>query len=104
MGLFSFQGKSTEKAGTVLYKVHCSKGDFNLTYKCKDEKTCQLPQVNKNWKHQFEAGTGDYVYLAAQANSLKSKVDIKIIYRGKTFRKAIADGDYAMAISSGCLC
>lgn len=104
MSLIFTKSKVTEKTGQVRYKVNCHRGDFNLTFKCKEEATCQIPLVNKHWQHSFEASDGDYVFVAAQANKPHAKVDVKIIFKGKIFKKISSEGDYAMAIASGCLC
>jgi hypothetical protein len=90
--------------GKVSFKLSGSASDYNLTYKCDDDHAVQVPHARKNWRYSFNAREGDYVYFSAQANEPGTRVQVKIVYKGKTFKESKAGGDYALALAGGCLC
>jgi len=103
MAKLSQPGNKKPATGTVKYKAWGSKGGYNLTYHDKEDKTCQLAEVNQKWVHLFESSTDNYVYLAAQSNVRNGKVVVRIYFRDKLIKKISASGDYAIAQAGGYL-
>ncbi len=94
----------SNREGKVKFKLTGSAGDYNITYKCNEDQTYQVPHARKSWRHSFIAREGDYVYFSAQANEPGTEVRVKIVYNGKVFKESTAAGDYALALAGGCLC
>jgi hypothetical protein len=90
--------------GKVKFVLSGSAGDYNITYKCNEERAYQVPHARKNWRYSFTTHEGDYVYFSAQANEPGAEVRVKIVYNGRVFKESKASGDYALAFAGGCLC
>jgi hypothetical protein len=88
----------------VKFILSGSAGDYNITYKGNEDHAYQVPHARKSWRHSFTAREGDYVYFSAQANEPGTEVHVKIVYNGRVFKESTVTGDYALAISGGCLC
>jgi hypothetical protein len=89
--------------GKVTYILSGSPSDFNVTYTGSNAETFQEPHATKRWKKTFTVPEGEFVYFSAQSNTKQSKIKVKILLNGKVFRKAYAQGDYAIATAAGCI-
>ncbi len=89
--------------GKITYILNGSRGDFNITYTGINADTFQEPHVNRGWKKTFSVKDGEFVYFSAQSNTHHSKIQVKILVNGKIFKRADAEGDYAVATASGCV-
>ncbi len=95
--------KHHQKEGKVKFILSGSASDYNITYKSNDDVTNQIAHAKKHWHHSFTAHDGDYVYFSAQSNQPDAEVHVKIIYQGKVFKESTVNGDFALALTGGCL-
>lgn len=94
----------SHQEGKVRFILTGSAGDYNITYKCNEDRAHQEPHARRKWRHSFTARNGEYVYFSAQSNEPGAEVRVKIVYNGKVFKESKAAGDYALALAGGCLC
>lgn len=82
----------------VGYVVTCSNCD--ITYENKGGNTEQRT-VTGSWDYDFEAESGQFVYISAQNNNDNGTVSVRINVDGKSFKDGSSSGAYVIATASG---
>ncbi|MBC8320266.1 MAG: hypothetical protein H8E34_06070 [Bacteroidetes bacterium] len=88
--------------GTVTYEVNCDKTGLFITY-FENGYSYQKDIETSNWQINFEAFSGDYVYLQAMAKNPDENLSIKIEWKNKIFKQKSAEGNFPQASITGYL-
>ena len=97
MNLFQLFHRTKPGEHRIRYIVTGTADDYNVTFKCSEGcQVIQQPHIRKGWKHNFTGQSGDYIYVAAQANRPGSAVNVLVYADGKLVREETKSGDYPL--------
>lgn len=102
--IFSFFAslfKKKDPPGTIKFELTGTADSFNITYKIKDKKPIQNPEVKSGWTNSFVLKSGDYYYVSAQANQKNATVQITVFQNGEVIKEDSKSGDYILSTVSG---
>ena len=88
---------------TIKVELKGTAATFNITYKIKNKKPIQNPEVKSGWTNSFKVKSGDYYYFSAQANSRNATVQLTTFYNGEVIKENSKTGDYPLTTVSSTL-
>jgi hypothetical protein len=100
---FLFGKKGRGPKGSLVFELDGNAASYNVTHTSGNNQVTQKPGVKGGFVYHYKANPGEYFYFAAQSNSPKTQVHVKVSKNRKVIKEDTKIGDYKIAIVSGTL-
>lgn len=100
---FLFGKKSKGPKGSLVFELKGNASSYNITHTNDQNQVVQKAGVKSGFIYHYKAKPGNYYYFAAQSNSPKAQVHVKVSKNKKIIKEDTKIGDFKIATVSGTL-